>query len=145
MQAHIQPFSTILNPGLGSKGQNSTFSEHGHVAYQIKGNDECSKMQAHILSFHIPSTPGVGSKHIFLKEVILQIIFMGMEHRAPCKHIFCPYTHPQPLGLDQKVKTYFFFFLKVVILHIELNGMEHKAPCKHILCPYTHPQPPDGV
>ena len=25
------------DPGVGSKGQNSTFSEHGHVAYQIKG------------------------------------------------------------------------------------------------------------
>ena len=35
---------------LGSKGQNSTFSEHGHVAYQIKGGDECSNMQVHILS-----------------------------------------------------------------------------------------------
>ena len=46
----------------GSKGQNSTFSEHGHVAYQVKGNDKCSNMQAHILSLHAPSTPGVGSK-----------------------------------------------------------------------------------
>ena len=25
---------------MGSKDQNSTFSEHGHVAYQIKGNHE---------------------------------------------------------------------------------------------------------
>ena len=25
-------------PGVGSKGQNSGFSEHGHGAYQIKGN-----------------------------------------------------------------------------------------------------------
>ena len=25
---------------MGSIGQNSTFSEHGHVAYQIKGNHE---------------------------------------------------------------------------------------------------------
>ena len=31
--------------GLGSKGQNSTFSEHSHVAYQIKADDECSNMQ----------------------------------------------------------------------------------------------------
>ena len=29
---------------LGSKCQNSTFSEHGHVAYQINGNHE---MQQH--------------------------------------------------------------------------------------------------
>ena len=25
---------------VGSKGQNSTFSENGHVTYQVKGNDE---------------------------------------------------------------------------------------------------------
>ena len=27
----------------GSKGQKSTFSEHGHVAYQITGNQEMQK------------------------------------------------------------------------------------------------------
>ena len=29
-------------------GQNSTFSEHGHVAYQIKGNHKCSNLVANI-------------------------------------------------------------------------------------------------
>ena len=29
--------------GCGT-GQNSTFSEYGHVAYQIKGNDACINM-----------------------------------------------------------------------------------------------------
>ena len=41
---------------MGSKGQNSTLSEHGYVAYQIKENQECSNMVANIL----PS-PGDGS------------------------------------------------------------------------------------
>ena len=36
--------------GIGSKFQNSTFSEHGHVAYQIKVSNECSNMVANILS-----------------------------------------------------------------------------------------------
>ena len=49
---------THLTLGKGSKGQNPTFSEHGHVSYQIKWNRKCSNN----------------------------------------KHIFCPYTHPQPLG-----------------------------------------------
>ena len=69
----------------------STFSEHGHVAFQIKGNDECFYMQANILSLHTPSTPqGRGSKvkTFFLKVVMLHIKLMGMEHRAPCKYIF---------------------------------------------------------
>ena len=34
---------------IGSKGQNSTFSEHGHVVYQIKDNHKCSNMLANIL------------------------------------------------------------------------------------------------
>ena len=38
-----------LTLGLGSKGQNSTISEHGHVANQFKGNHECSNMVANVL------------------------------------------------------------------------------------------------
>ena len=46
------PYSTLspdLEVGAGSKGQNSTFLEHGHVAYQVKENHECSNMVANIL------------------------------------------------------------------------------------------------
>ena len=50
-----------LDPEGGIK-RSFLYSEHDHVAYQIKGNDECSNMQANILSLHTPSTPGVGSK-----------------------------------------------------------------------------------
>ena len=47
--------------------QNSTFSEHGHVAYQIKGNHEFSRVKANILiaiSYPLPASfdPGVGIK-----------------------------------------------------------------------------------
>ena len=34
---------------MGSKVLNSTFSEHGHVAYQIKENHECSNMVPNIM------------------------------------------------------------------------------------------------
>ena len=49
------------------------------------------------------------SKQIFfsLKVVMLHIKLKGMEHRAPCKHIFCAYTHPWSMGWGQKVKTFF--------------------------------------
>ena len=40
--------------GIGSKGQNS---EHGHLAYQIKGNHEFSNMVASILPAYPPPTP----------------------------------------------------------------------------------------
>ena len=53
------------SPGVGSKGQNSTFSEHRHVAYRIIGNH---KMQQHGSRYFadpyppppIPPSPGVG-------------------------------------------------------------------------------------
>ena len=45
---------------MGSAGQTSTFSEHGHVAYQIKQNHECSNMVANILPTDTP-TLGMGS------------------------------------------------------------------------------------
>ena len=37
-----------LTLGLGSNGQNSSLSEHGHVANQIKANHECIDMVANI-------------------------------------------------------------------------------------------------
>ena len=48
MVANILPIDPPPLPpttlGHKIKGQNSTFSEHGQVAYQIKGNHKCSKM-----------------------------------------------------------------------------------------------------
>ena len=43
-------------------GENETFSEYGHVAYQIRADDAGSNMVANILSTDTPSTQGVGSK-----------------------------------------------------------------------------------
>ena len=40
----------------------STFSEYGHVAYQIKGNEVYNNIQANILPFPKPSTTGVRVK-----------------------------------------------------------------------------------
>ena len=59
MVANISP-ADPPPPLLPQRGgvKNSTFSEHGHVAYQIEWNHECSNLQAHILSLHTTSTPG---------------------------------------------------------------------------------------
>ena len=56
--AHIPPPRTL---GWVKWSKFNFFLDHGRVTYQIKGNDEYSKMQAHILSLHVPSTTGVGS------------------------------------------------------------------------------------
>ena len=42
---------------MGSLGQNLTFVEHGHVAYQNKGNHKCTNMVANILPTEPPYTP----------------------------------------------------------------------------------------
>ena len=87
--------------------------------------------------------PGGGVKtFFFLKVVMLHTKLKGMEHRTPCKHIFCPNTHHgAPWGGVKRSK---LFFMKVVMLHIKLKGMDHRAPCKGIFCPYTHPPPRVG-
>ena len=57
------------------RGQNQTFSEYGHVAYQIEADDAGSNMVVYILPTDTPSTQGVGSKGqtVFLKVVMLHI------------------------------------------------------------------------
>ena len=39
----------LTDLGVGSNGQNSTFTDYDHVAYQIKWNHECRNMVANIL------------------------------------------------------------------------------------------------
>ena len=50
--------------GLG-QCQKSTFSEYGHVAYQIKGNKAYNNMLAKSLPVHKSLISGVGSKGHF--------------------------------------------------------------------------------
>ena len=47
--ANICPEMPTPSPRPWGWGQNSTFSEHGHVAYQNKKNHECSNVVANIL------------------------------------------------------------------------------------------------
>ena len=42
------------------------FSEYGHVAYQIKGNEAYNKMLAKTIPLNTPLTPGWGQKVICL-------------------------------------------------------------------------------
>ena len=44
------------NPRDGTIGQNSTFSEHGHVAYQIKWNHEMQQHGSNIFVRRSPHT-----------------------------------------------------------------------------------------
>ena len=55
--------ANIVQP-WGSKGRNSTFSEHGHDAYQIKLNQVCSYMVAYILPTDPPTDPEGGDQKV---------------------------------------------------------------------------------
>ena len=64
-------------PLKGSTGQNSTFSEHSHVAYQSNGN---YKMQQHCSQCFVRRAPlprGVGLK-LFQNMVMLDIELIGI-------------------------------------------------------------------
>ena len=55
--------------GIRSVGQNSTFSDHGYVTYQIKENHERSNMVANILPADTPNPgDGVNSSNLTFSE-----------------------------------------------------------------------------
>ena len=59
------PQTSTHPPTLGVTSKCQLFSEHGHVAYQIKGNHKCSNMVAKIFSRQTPPLrpdPGGGAK-----------------------------------------------------------------------------------
>ena len=66
MQQHGSKYFALrpksLTLGIGLIGQISTFSEHGHVAYQIKGNQVSSNMVVNIFQAVLPLTPNTGPK-----------------------------------------------------------------------------------
>ena len=84
MVANILPTIPPDPRGIGSIGQKSTFSEHGHVAYDIKGNHEFSNMKANILhSYPYPYDPrGWVKIHLFQTMVMLHIKLMGTTIEA---------------------------------------------------------------
>ena len=107
---------------MGSVGQSSTFSEHGHVAYQIKENHKCSNMVANIL----PADP----QTLGMRSVGQNSTFSGHGHVAyqikdnhECFNIVSNIlpTDPPPLGWGQKVKIQ--LYQNMVLLHIKLKGI----------------------
>ena len=68
---------------MGSKGQNSFFSENGHGAYQIK---EKNNMKAMTLSLHAPSTLGVVSKGI---DIFPEVVMLHFKLKAMKPTIIC--------------------------------------------------------
>ena len=86
---------------MGSVGQNSFFSEHGHVAYQIKENHQCSNMVTHILLADTPDREDGFNRSkcsFFLNMVMLHINLMGITKCSRMVANFCLQTPPGPWG-----------------------------------------------
>ena len=49
--------------------------------------------------------------------VMVHIKLKGMTNAETYKRIYCPYTHPRPLGWGQRSKR---FFMEVAMLRIKL-------------------------
>ena len=62
MIVNILPADPSLTALLETKGQNSTFSEHRHAAYQIKGNHQMKQHGSKYFARGTLSDPAVGIK-----------------------------------------------------------------------------------
>ena len=95
MAANILPtylLPTPLDLGCGVKGQNSTYREHGYVAYEIKKNHESSNMQIFWLQIPSPrpSDPVVKSQ-LVQNMVVLHIKLKVITNAAT--HILSLHSH----------------------------------------------------
>ena len=87
MIANILPADPLM-PLTWLIGQKSTFSEHGHVAYQITGNHEYSNMVANILRTNPPSPQDPRARgqkikiQLFQNMIMLHIKLKGIMNAA---------------------------------------------------------------
>ena len=134
--------------GIGSKVLNSTFSEHGHVAYQIKENHECSNMVPNIMLADI-LTLGMGqigqnlpfSEHGHIEINLKEIRKCSSKVANICPEM--PTPSPRPIGWGQKVKIQ--LFQNMVMLHIKIK---ENHECSNVVAnilsadpPHLHPRP----
>ena len=119
---------------MGSKCQNSFFLEHGHVAYQIKGNHGCSNMVENSLAGNPLQTPllpwgSKGQNQIFTEYD--HIILNRFSNSETWQQLFCLHTFSLPhstLGVGLKVKIQ---LENMVMLHMKLNRIAKAATCKY--------------
>ena len=139
---------------MGSKVQNSTFSEHGHVAYQIKENHECSNMVPTILLADT-LTLGmgqIGQIYLFQNMGTLNINIKEIRKCSSKVANICPEMptpSPRPWGWGQKVKMQ--LFQNMVKLHIKIK---ENHECSNVVAnilpadpppPTYNPDPVDGI
>ena len=89
--------------------QNSTLSEHGHVAYQIKWNPKCSNMVANILPADPQPPPppppkgSTGQNSTFENIVMLHIKLRGITNCSNMvANVLLAKFPPSALGIGSK-------------------------------------------
>ena len=128
--------------GGGSKNQHSNFSEHGHVAYQIKWNHKCNNMVLNTLPTYTPPHTGGGvkrSKLKFFQNMVLLLIKKGIMNAATWKKIFLQSDRlPPDLWVLSKVKIQIF-------QNTDAYKIKKNHQCSNMVAnifPQTPPPPP---
>ena len=112
--------------GMGLIGQNSTFSEYGHVAYQIKGNHKKQQYGSNFFARRPNPTPTLGvkrSKINFFRAMSSYIKLKGITNAATWLANILP-ADPLYDG-DQRFKIQ--VIQNIVLLHIKLKGIRNAA------------------
>ena len=142
MQQHVSTyFASPPALGMGSIGQNSTFNEHGHVAYRIKGNRECNNM----VRIFCPQTTLPPTSTLRIGSIDQKSSFTEHGHVTyqidwyhECSNMVAnslpadPTKPPIPDPGDGVKNSKFNFFQNMFLLHIKLKGITDTATWSRI-------------
>ena len=101
MVANILPaYPLPQNPRDGTIGRNSTFSEHGHVAYQVKWNHEMQQHGSNYFAWPHAPDPANRSKSTFSEHCHVAYQIKGNHECSDIvTHILLADTPPLKVNL----------------------------------------------
>ena len=102
------------DPG-GQKVKNSTLLEHGHIAYNIKGNHKCSNMVANILPAAPHPSPDPRVKRSNLTFAEHDHVAYQIKGNCECSSMVANILPAAPLYPQVKIQ----LFQNMVMLHIK--------------------------
>ena len=104
MVANILSADPSLTLGMGLLGQHSTFSEHGHVAYQIKGNHQMQQRGSKYIACRPLSDLGDGvnrSKFNFFRTTVM-VMLQNNECSIMVANFLLIHPHaPDPVDMSK--------------------------------------------
>ena len=125
MVANVLPADPQSLPtlGMGSTCQNPIFSEHSHIAYQIKGKHNFSMMVANILSTD-PQPPPPPLFSLFFQNIVMYYCCIyQIKGNHKCSNMVAEPQSPHPTPPPPQLEC-FLRCLSVSGLY-EVEGMEH--------------------